>query len=319
MTFNCYCHYLSKSLSKNALSNHFSIFVTGILLIENCSMIKRLFFFFISLLTTVASAQNGDLTKYLLTNKANTFGISTLGFLDPYLSPLTYSGLGVNYEYQTCRFLSVKRTNISIQTKFNIETGIALNPRITSDLLYVGANYGWGLQYHFAPFHGFRFLAGGLWDFDFGLKNVERNINNPVNLDISTNLNLTAVAKYDVLLKHKTLKLQLALQSPILGYMFVPRAGASYFEMFELGNLTDVFHFSSLFNKWGLNSVFSVDVPFNHSVWRFGIKAFDMRHEANNMVFNRNEFSFLIGTTFDSFNFSGRKNKAPVNFISPNE
>jgi hypothetical protein len=268
---------------------------------------------------SLVSAQNADEKKYLLTNKTNTIGISTLGFLDPYLSPLNYSGLGVNYEYQTCRFLSVKRTDISIQTKFNIETGITLNPRITSDLLYVGANYGWGLQYHFAPFHGFRFLAGGLWDLDFGLKDVERNINNPVNLDMSTNLNLTGVAKYDISLRHKTLRLKLALQTPIMGYMFVPRAGASYFEMFDLGNLTDAFHFSSLYNKRGINSVFTIDVPFNHSVWRFGIKAFDMRYEANNMVFNRNEYSFLIGTTFDTFNFGGRKNKAPINFISPNE
>jgi hypothetical protein len=267
----------------------------------------------------LVSAQNADEKKYLLTNKTNTIGISTLGFLDPYLSPLTYSGLGVNYEYQTCRFLSVKRTDISIQTKFNIETGITLNPRITSDLLYVGANYGWGLQYHFAPFHGFRFLAGGLWDLDFGLKDVERNINNPVNLDMSTNLNLTGVAKYDISLRHKTLRLKLALQTPIMGYMFVPKAGASYFEMFDLGNLTDAFHFSSLYNKRGINSVFSIDVPFNNSVWRFGIKAFDMRYEANNMVFNRNEYSFLIGTTFDTFNFGGRKNKAPANFITPNE
>ena len=281
-------------------------------------MKKILIFTLTIFIYSLVAAQNADEKKYLLTNKTNTFGISTLGFLDPYLSPLTYNGLGVNYNYQTSRFLSLKNTNISIQTRFNMETGIALNPQITSDMLYIGANYGWGLQYHFAPVHGFRFLAGGLWDLDFGLKDVERNINNPVNLDMSTNLNLTGLAKYDISLRHKTLKLQLTLQTPILGYMFVPKAGASYFEMFELGNLTDAFHFSSLYNKRGLNSVFTIDVPFNRTVWRVGIKAFDMRYEANNMVFNRTEFSFLIGTTFDTFNFSGRRNKAPANFISPN-
>jgi hypothetical protein len=282
-------------------------------------MKKILIFALTIFVYSLISAQNADEKKFLLTNKTNTFGISTFGFLDPYLSPLTYSGLGVNYDYQTSRFLSLKNTNISIQTKFNVGTGIALNPQMSSDMLYLGANYGWGMQYHFAPFHGFRFLAGGLLDLDFGMKNVERNINNPVNLDMSTNLNLTGVAKYDIPLRHKTLKLQLALQTPILGYMFVPKAGASYFEMFELGNLTDAFHFSSLYNKRGLNSIFSIDVPFNRTVWRFGIKAFDMRYEANNMVFNRNEYSLLIGTTFDTFNFGGRKNKAPANFISPNE
>lgn len=268
---------------------------------------------------SVLSAQNADEKKFLLTTKTNTFGISTLGFLDPYLSPLTYSGAGMNYEYQTRRFLSLVNTNISIQSKFYLETGIALNPQITSDMLYFGANYGWGLQYHFKPVSGFRFLVGGLWDLDFGFKNVQRNINNPVNLDLSTNLNLTGMAKYDIPLRHKTLQLQLALQTPILGYMFVPKAGASYFEMFDLGNLTDAFHFSSLYNKRGINSILTIDVPFNRSVWRFGFKMSDLRYSANDLVFNRSEFSFLVGTTFDTFNFVGRKNKAPTNFISTNK
>ena len=281
-------------------------------------MKKLLIFTLVIFSYTIAMAQNGDEKKYLLTNKINTFGISTLSFLDPYLSPLNYNGFGVIYEYQTCRFLSVQRAYISIQTKFNVETGIALNPQMSSDMLYLGANYGWGLQYHFAPFHGIRFLAGGLLDLDFGMKNVERNINNPVNLDMSTNLNLTGVAKYDIPLRHKTLKLKLALQTPVLGYMFIPKAGASYFEMFDLGNLTDAFHFSSLYNKRGLNSVLTIDVPFNRSVWRFGFKTIDLRYSANDLVFNRSEFSILVGTTFDTFNFSGRKNKVPANFISTN-
>ena len=101
--------------------------------------------------------------------------------------------------------------------------------------------------------------------------------------------------------------------------MFVPKSGASYYEMFDLGNLTDAFHFSSLYNKRGLNSAFSVVVPFNRSVWHFGLRMNTLRYSANKLVFDRNEFGLLVGTTFDAINFAGRKNKAPKNFISTQE
>ena len=280
--------------------------------------IMKLFFLFL-LFSTVIFAQNTDDKKYLLTTKANTFGISTISFVDPYLSPLTYDGLAISYNGEARQFLSSENTRISTQSILNLQVGILLNSPVTSDMTYLAANYGWGMCYHLNPAKGLKVLVGGLWDIDFGFKDMERNVNNPVNLDMSTNLNLTALARYAIPLRRKTLQLQLALKTPVLGYMFVPRAGASYFEMFDLGNLTDAFHFSSLYNKRGLNSALTVDVPFNHSVWRFGLKMNTLRYSANKLVFDRNEFGLLVGTTFDSFNFAGRKNKAPMNFISTND
>lgn len=197
--------------------------------------------------------------------------------------------------------------------------GIALNKALTSDILYLGVNFGYGMEYRLNPINGIKIQVGGIWDVDFAMKNLERNINNPVNLDMATNLNLSAQATYDIVLKRKTLKLNLALQTPVLGCMFVPRSGASYYEMFELGNLTDAIHFSSIHNKRGVMGTFSVEVPFRRSVWNFGLRFNELRYAANELVFNRNEFSLLIGTTFDGIRFAGTKNQKPKNFISPND
>ncbi len=281
---------------------------------------KKLWLFFLFfVLSSGIFAQNTDEKKYLLTTKANTIGISTISFLDPYLSPLNYNGLAISYTRESRKFLSSENTRISTQSILNLQAGILLNKPVTSDMMYMGANYGWGMCYHLNPVKGLKVLVGGLWDIDFGFKDMERNVNNPVNLDISTNLNLTALARYAIPLRRKTLQLQLSLQTPVIGYMFGPKAGASYYEMFDLGNLTDAFHFSSLYNKRGLNSALTVDVPFNRSVWRFGLKMNTLRYSANNLVFDRNDFGLLVGTTFDSFSFAGRKNKAPKNFISTQE
>ena len=274
-----------------------------------------IFFLFYSILF----AQTNIEQKYLLTTQTNTFGLTTIGLLDPYLSPMTYTGAGVEYNYDGRRYFSAQNTKLSMDSKMNMICGLALNPAATASMTYMGMTYGWGMHYHFRIQEDFRILAGGLWDVDFGFKDISRNVNNPVNIDLATNLNLSMLAIYDIPFWRRVMQLQLAVQSPVLGCMFVPQGGASYYEMFELGNLKNTSHFSSLYNKQGLKWTLSLDFPFNHSVLRLGLSSNELKYSANDMVFNRNEYSFLIGTTFDVATFAGRKNKAPKNFLSTNE
>ena len=265
------------------------------------------------------NAQYADTKKHLLTNYVSTTELSTLNMTDPYLSPLNYSGIGISYNIENSRFLTAENNLLSSQNKLKLQAGIMLNPQITAAMMYLGLNYGWGMQYHFRINKDFQVLAGGLWDVDFGFKDLDRNVNNPVNVDLATNLNLTGTAKYNIPMRRKTLQLQLEVQTPVVGFMFVPPGGASYFEMFQLGNQTDAFHFSSLYNKRGLNTKFVVEVPFNRSVWHFGFRTSDLKYSANDLVFTRNELSLVVGTTFNFIGFAGKKNKAPENFISTNE
>jgi len=162
-------------------------------------------------------------------------------------------------------------------------------------------------------------LAGGTWDAGLGYKDVPRNVNNPGNVDLATNLNLSGVAIYDIILRRRVLKLQLAVETPVIGWMYVPLAGASYYEMFMLGNTSDISHFSSIINKRGIHPKLTLDVPFKSSVWRIGVGYQRLQYKANNMIFDRNELSFMLGTTFDVIHFGGRSKKAPANFISTNE
>ena len=255
----------------------------------------------------------------MLLTKTNTFGLSTINLTDPYLSPLTYSGLGLMSQFENRRLLKLENNNISTQSKLNLMGSLALNPTNTASMLYFGANYGWGLHYHFGPLEQLQLLAGGLIDIDFGFKNIPRNVNNPVNVDLATNLNLSGLAIYNIQTRKRLLKLQLSAQSPIFGYMFVPKVGSSYFEMFSLWNLTGATHITSIHNKRGINGTFSIDVPFNYSTWRLGFRYENLKYSANDLVFKKNEISLLIGTTFDVAKFSGRKNLAPKNFINFNK
>jgi len=282
-------------------------------------MKKNIFLSIFFLISSFLYAQTDNGQKYLLTTKTNTLGLTTLNLIDPYLSPLPYSGIGFSYNHESRRFLSLQNTHVSMQSKSNVVAGLAMNPAFTAFMTYLGLNYGWGMQYHFRPLQGLQVRVGSIWDMDFGFKSVLRNVNNPVNIDIATNLNLTGVAIYDIATRNKLLKLRLDVSTPVLGCMFVPRGGASYYELFELGNLAGTTHFSSLYNKRGMHGILSVDVPFNHSVWRYGISYQQLKYSANEMVFKRHEISIIVGTTFDVITFAGRKNRAPANFISTDE
>ena len=268
---------------------------------------------------SILYAQDSNEQKFLLTTKTNTVGFSILSLTDPYLSPLTYTGNGIQFEHESRRFLSLSNTNVSIQNKLNLEFGYLLNPAQTASMTYIGADYSWGMHYHFRPLEGLILLAGGTGDVGLGYKDVPRNVNNPGNVDLYANLNLSGVAQYDIPLLRRTLRLQLSVETPLIGWMYVPLAGASYYEMFMLGNLSGISHFSSVFNKRGINPKLTVNVPFKSSVWRFGIGYQKLQYTANKMVFDRTEMSVHIGTTFDMVGFGGRMRKAPSNFISTGE
>lgn len=271
------------------------------------------------IVSVILSAQNDSVPKYLLTTKSSSVGLTLPGFIDPYLSPLAYSGFGLRYNSDSRRYLSPENTTYSMQSKLSLSAGMMLNPAFSSEMIYLGANYGWGVNYHFRINKQLKILAGGLWDVDFGFKNVSRNVNNPINLDMATNLNLSGLIIFDYPTRKNVLRLKLAVQTPVLGYMFVPLGGASYYDMFELGAMKNSFHFSSIHNKIGLDQIYSVDVPFNHSIWNFGLHFLNLKYKANQLVFVHDEISLMVGTTFDVITFGGKKKIAPGNFISTND
>jgi len=281
-------------------------------------MKKNIFPFLFLLFSNLMTAQQAD-ENFLLTTQSNRVGVSTLKLLDPYLSPLVYSGMAIRFDEEKSRFLSVSTNSLSIQQHFNLIGGMSLNPAKTSSMLYAASYYDFGIYHHFPSVYGVRLMAGGSWDVDFGYKMIARNINNPVNIDLATNFNFSGIAKYDIRLFKRVVGLQLRAQAPVLGCMFVPRGGASYYEMFDLWNLDNAIHFSSLHNKQGISGDIFCVVPFKNFTLNFGVKYNGLAYKANDMVFKRNEFSFVMGSQFDVIKFSGRNKIAPRNFINVNK
>lgn len=261
-------------------------------------------------------AQDQAEKKYRLTNVNNDFSFSSLSFVDPYLSPLTYSGAGLGYKYSEQRFLSEDKTHLSTLFNYDLVMGLTSNPQATASMLYFGGNVDWGMHYHIQAIDHVTVLLGGLADVGYGYKYNSRNVNNPFNMDLFTNLNFSTIIRYDIPTRWRMLHLTYTVKIPVVGCMYVPMQGATYFEMFDLGSLNNVMHFSSLHNKVGWEGSFMLEIPLYKSVMRFGIANSELKYQANDMIFVQNKYSVVFGYAYEMYKFKGRQNPAPGNFLS---
>ncbi len=269
---------------------------------------------FILCLCANAVAQESDNNdkKYALTTVNNDIGIASLRILDNYLSPLEYDGLGVKLQTEKRKFFSVEKTNLSRQEKIGLTLGTVLNPAQSAGMTYLALNYSWGMHYHFRPAQNLQLLSGGLIGGNLGNKINSRNVNNPTNIDLYLDLSISGLAIWDV---SKSTRLQVSLDIPVAGTMFVPPMGASYFEMFGLGNFSNTGHFSSFHNKMGINQKYSVFFTLKRSVININYAYNYLKYEANNMIFKNNQSVFSIGWSYYLRTFAGKRNEAPLNFI----
>ncbi len=283
----------------------------------NISMKKiSLTIFLLSLFSVCAFTQQTTDKKYSLITSTNNAALTLLSITDPYLSPISYSGIGVGFEHAERKYFNPENTDFSMQHKLNSLVGIALNPSFSASTTYLGGAFSWGAFYHYRKLSDVQILAGATTDGQFGFKSNMRNVNNPINVDMAVNLNLAASLRYDFLMKNKKVRLIYDFETPLMGCMFVPMVGASYYEMFDLWNLRNTIHFSSLHNKLAYKSALVLEIPMRTSVFTVGFSSHSLKYGANDLVFKQNSFSLLLGYKTNLYKFKGNDNTAPSNFIS---
>lgn len=263
----------------------------------------------------VVAQQTTD-KKYSLTTATDNAALGLVSITDPYLSPQLYSGAGVSYEHIERSYFKPENTDYSKMSRLTATGALALNPSFSSAMTYLGFSYNWGAFYHYRKLKNLHILVGSTADGQFGFKSISRNVNNPVNLDMAVNLNAAALLHYDLKTRRKTYRFNYELETPLIGCMYVPLVGASYYEMFELGDLSNAIHFSSLHNKSGLKSALTIDIPLRRSILTCGVSSQSLIYKANDLVFKYSSFSLQVGFKYDLYVFRGKNNPAPANFIS---
>jgi Protein of unknown function (DUF3316) len=271
--------------------------------------------FFIA--ATIVGQTNDSIQKlYALKKSYSLYGISEITLVDPYLSPLPYTGYTINAIFGNERFLNPNHQAVSIANNQSYYLGATLNPSQTAYELYYAANCNWGFYYHYRVFENFKIEIGGLWDYQFGMKSNDRNVNNPYNVDLATNINLSLLALCEIPTPKRVIKIRFGFETPLLGCMFVPMPDETYYEVLYYGNFDNTIHFTHPFNKQGYKINVMADIPLKYTTWRLALTNQQVTYAANGMVFQTRIMGLSLGTTFDFASFAGRINTPPTQFIN---
>ena len=208
---------------------------------------------------SVDAVNPADPTRF--TTRATLYGAGFTNVFDTYLSPQEYRGVEFRVSRESMRITRWMDGRVSLQTLFQAHVGYTHN-RVDNNKTFSGlANWNYGLHYHFRLTDNFRLLAGGVGDFNGGFVWNLRNGNNPASARAYANLDASGMAIWDLRVRNRLVTLRYQANLPLLGVMFSPHYGQSYYEIFSLGNAGGVVRFTSLHNQPSLRQMLTADFP----------------------------------------------------------
>ena len=174
-----------------------------------------------------AAAQETTATHHL--------GIGGTNILDTYISQEKYKGTGLTYLYMRERVRPEKQWNNVIEHEIDLSR--VKDRSGNSSEIEAGYNLYWGRyrNWHLLDDH-LRLQAGGLVNANLGFIYNMTTSNNPAQARVGLNIMPSAIATYDFSLWKKQFVVRYEINLPLVGVMFSPNYGQSYYEIFSLGN-----------------------------------------------------------------------------------
>ena len=162
-------------------------------------------------------------------------GIGSTGILDTYLSQEHFSGEGITYLYTTDRSRKDRSWHTLMEHQANL-AHVNDRPDQVEELqgdytFFIGRLRRWNLLSGRLTLE-----AGGMAAANIGFIYNTYNSNNPAQGRFSLNIMPTGVATWRFMLFGRNAALRYETQLPLVGLMFSPNYGQSYYEIFSRGN-----------------------------------------------------------------------------------
>lgn len=236
---------------------------------------------------------------------------------ETYLSPLEYEGPEVRFAYETMRMTRLMDGNVSAQNLFQLHASYTENISQTNHTYGGLVNWSYALHYQFRPVKGLKILFGPMLDLNAGVVYNRRNSNNPAQAKAYGGLGASGMLIWKFRIRNYPMTVRYQANLPLLGAMFSPEFGESYYEIFSLGNGGRNVVFTSLHNNPSLRQLLTLDFPVGNTVMRVGYVCDLQQAKVNNLKSHTYSHDFMIGVVRNLYLFHGKKHMTTPPKITP--
>ncbi|MBR5336055.1 MAG: DUF3316 domain-containing protein [Bacteroidaceae bacterium] len=267
------------------------------------------------LLPSAAVAQHSTrdaINPYRVVQRSTLHGISLLNTLDTYLSGYDHKGAGYHIQHETLRRAHTGSYNWIFRTRTDATLGIATQ-HSNSQLLLM-ASRRWSGYHPFTIGGNLKILAGAQIRAEGGALYTPAYSNNPVSAKAGVTMDASAMAVYTFLIGEKEYRARYTMDIPLIGALFAPEYGQSYYEIFGLGHTRGIIHISSPFNAPSMTHSFVIDIPTRKSTLRIAYIADIYQSDINSLRTHIYTHSFLVGYSRTIYKV---KRNDPIEAYSP--
>lgn len=238
----------------------------------------------------------------IIVNRTQThmFSFGPTEILDTYLSPEKYHGNEFRYTaYSNKPFRPDSHLTQTIIHQGSL--AVTHNRADNNDELTGAYNFQYHVRYNWRPIECLLVAAGGGPDLNIGYLYNTRNGNNPAQLRASLNLAPSAMIRYDFGSSRLAFRLGYEVMAPLIGVMFSPNYGQSYYEIFNEGNKDHNVVFTTIATTPSMRQMLTLDIrpvrKWSRTWLRIGYIGDYQQSKVNHLKYHEYAHLFMLGFT----------------------
>lgn len=238
--------------------------------------------------------QEDPAPQKVITN-VRMLGAGSANILDTYISPKKYRGTELRYISHTTR-MREWGTRVSRQIVHQGYISHTENRSGDGDEIAGMYCFSYGAHYNWTLCGGKLTLkAGGTLDAGIGFLYNTRNSNNPAQARMSLAVSPSAAAEWRFRIRRRPLSLRYEVGAPLVGVMFSPNYGQSYYEIFSRGDYDHNVVPTTIFSTPSLRQMLTLDLTLHRTTLRVGWLGDWQQAEVNNLKYHSYSNMLVVG------------------------